>query len=103
MRIPNSRWWSVKGGMLSIEARKDRIGGNEQPSVWARRQQHMNATVSTTVRFEPRADGDKAGLVADAERRLLLVRRSGPRWRQDPGAGREADRRGRSRRRRRGG
>jgi len=64
MRIPTSRWWSVKGGILSVEARKDRIGGNEQPSVWARRQQHMNATVSTTVRFEPKADGDKAGLVA---------------------------------------
>jgi xylan 1,4-beta-xylosidase len=36
----------------------------DQPSVWARRQQHMNATVSTTVRFTPKADGDKAGLVA---------------------------------------
>ena len=64
MRIPTSRWWSVKGGILSLEARKDRIGGNDQPSIWARRQQHMNAMVSTTVRFEPRADGDKAGLVA---------------------------------------
>ena len=64
MRIPTSRWWSVKDGTLSVEARKDRIGGNDQPSVWARRQQHMNATVSTTLRFTPRADGDKAGLVA---------------------------------------
>ncbi|USQ94868.1 glycoside hydrolase family 43 protein [Caulobacter sp. RL271] len=64
MRIPTARWWSVKGGILSVEARKDRLGGNEQPSVWARRQQHMNATVSTTVRFEPKADGDKAGLAA---------------------------------------
>lgn len=64
MRIPTSRWWSVKGGTLSLQARKDRIGGNDQPSVWARRQQHMNATVSTTLRFEPKADGDKAGLVA---------------------------------------
>ena len=40
------------------------IGDNDQPSRWARRQQHMNATVSTTVRFDPKADGDKAGLVA---------------------------------------
>ena len=64
MRIPTSRWWSVKGGTLNIEARKDKIGGHEQPSIWARRQQHMNATVSTTVRFTPEADGDKAGLVA---------------------------------------
>ncbi len=64
MRIPTSRWWSVKGGLLNVEARAAKIGDNDQPSVWARRQQHMNATVSTTVRFEPKADGDKAGLVA---------------------------------------
>jgi len=64
MRIPTSRWWTVKGGMLSLEARSARLGHNDQPSIWARRQQHMNATVSTTMRFTPAADGDKAGLVA---------------------------------------
>lgn len=64
MRIPTSRWWSVKGGTLSLEARAAKIGDNDQPSMWARRQQHMNATVSTTLRFTPQADGDKAGLVA---------------------------------------
>jgi xylan 1,4-beta-xylosidase len=64
MRIPTSRWWSVKGGTLNLQARAAKIGDNDQPSVWARRQQHMNATVSTTVRFTPKADGDKAGLVA---------------------------------------
>jgi xylan 1,4-beta-xylosidase len=64
MRIPTSRWWSVKGGTLNLEARAARLGHNDQPSIWARRQQHMNATVSTTMRFTPAADGDKAGLVA---------------------------------------
>lgn len=64
MRIPTARWWSVKGGILNLEARKDRLGAHEQPSVWARRQQHMNATVQATVRFTPKADGDKAGLAA---------------------------------------
>jgi len=64
MRIPTSRWWSVKGGTLNLQARAARIGDNDQPSMWARRQQHMNASVSTTVRFTPKADGDKAGLVA---------------------------------------
>lgn len=64
MRIPTKRWWSVKGGTLSLEARSARMGHNDQPSMWARRQQHMNATVSTTMRFEPKTDGDKAGLVA---------------------------------------
>lgn len=64
MRIPATRWWSVKGGTLNLEARSARLGHNDQPSIWARRQQHMNATVSTTMRFTPAADGDKAGLVA---------------------------------------
>jgi xylan 1,4-beta-xylosidase len=64
MRIPTSRWWSVKDGTLSLRARQARIGDNDQPSMWARRQQHMNASVQATLRFEPKADGDKAGLVA---------------------------------------
>ena len=33
-------------------------------SLLARRQQHMNATASTEVRFAPRGEGDEAGLVA---------------------------------------
>lgn len=84
MRIPTERWWSVKGGALTVRARAARIGDHDQPSVWARRQQHMNASVSTTVRFTPRADGDKAGLVAVQNDEFYwfvgLVRDGGKTW-----------------------
>lgn len=84
MRIPTERWWSVEGGALTVRARAARIGDHDQPSIWARRQQHMNASVSTTVRFTPRADGDKAGLVAvqndDFYWFVGLVRDGGKTW-----------------------
>jgi alpha-N-arabinofuranosidase len=62
MRIPTRRWWSVGQGALTLEARPDKLGGKAQPSFWGRRQQHINASAQTTVRFTPKADGDKAGL-----------------------------------------
>jgi alpha-N-arabinofuranosidase len=62
MRIPQSRWWSVGKGALTLQARPDKLGDNAQPSFWGRRQQHANASAQTTVRFTPKADGDKAGL-----------------------------------------
>ena len=43
MRIPTSRWWSVKGGTLTLQARPDKIGGREQyveyvlESIWKAR------------------------------------------------------------------
>ena len=63
MRIPQSRWWSVGKGALTLQARPDKLGENAQPSFWGRRQQHANASAQTTLRFTPKADGDKAGLV----------------------------------------
>ncbi|MEH0195238.1 glycoside hydrolase family 43 protein [Caulobacter sp. CCNWLY153] len=64
MRIPAGRWWDLKDGALVLTARPDRLGGFEQPSIWARRQQHINASAETTVRFSPKGDGDRAGIVA---------------------------------------
>ncbi|NGM49207.1 glycoside hydrolase family 43 protein [Caulobacter sp. 602-2] len=64
MRIPAGRWWDLQDGALVLRARPDRLGGFEQPSIWARRQQHLNATAETTVRFTPKAAGDRAGIVA---------------------------------------
>lgn len=64
MRIPSGRWWELKDGALMLKARSDRLGGFEQPSIWARRQQHLNASAETTVRFSPKGGGDRAGIVA---------------------------------------
>ncbi|MBO9560328.1 MAG: glycoside hydrolase family 43 protein [Caulobacter sp.] len=94
MRIPQERWWRMESGKLILKARPETIGGKTQPSFWGRRQQHINASASTLMRFDPRAAGDKAGMVAvqnddhffflglsqDAagRTRIVLDRRTGP-------------------------
>jgi alpha-N-arabinofuranosidase len=94
MRIPQQRWWRLEGGRLVLTARPETIGGMTQPSFWGRRQQHINASASTLMRFRPNKVGDKAGMVAvqnddhffflgltrDANGRdkVVLERRAGP-------------------------
>jgi beta-xylosidase len=66
IRTPHERWYDLGSmpGWLSIIARPDAISGRGQPSFLGRRQQHIDATASTAVRFDPTEAGDKAGLVA---------------------------------------
>lgn len=64
MRIPQQRWWRLDGGRLVLTARSETIGGMTQPSFWGRRQQHIDASASTLMRFRPGKVGDKAGMVA---------------------------------------
>ena len=64
MRNPHERWYGIEGGSLRLQARPVGLGDNANPSFLARRQQHIDATASTAMRFEPSADGDEAGLVA---------------------------------------
>lgn len=63
MRLPLERWWSVGSGELVLEPRPVALGDNANPSFFARRQQHINASAATSVRFDP-VDGGAAGLVA---------------------------------------
>jgi alpha-N-arabinofuranosidase len=99
MRNPRSRWWSLGDGRLTLQARGVGIGDFGNPSFWGRRQQHMNASASTVVRFAPARDGDEAGLVTlqndeywyflavtleDGRPVVELERRAGP---TDPAAG----------------
>lgn len=63
LRNPRQRWWSSGHG-LTLLARSVGLGDKGNPSFLGRRQQHMDAQVETVMRFEPRADGDKAGMVA---------------------------------------
>lgn len=51
-------------GWLSLEARPISLSSRGQPSFVGRRQQHLNATATTAMRWTPRRDGDRAGLVA---------------------------------------
>lgn len=64
MRNPRERWHSLSGGRLRLKARPVGLGDFANPSLLARRQQHMNATATTRVSFEPRREADEAGLVA---------------------------------------
>jgi alpha-N-arabinofuranosidase len=63
LRNPRARWWNLKGGELVLTARDQKLGGGVQPSFWGRRQQHLNASASTAIRYVPTKPGDKAGLV----------------------------------------
>ena len=63
-RNPRSAWYSLSGGALRLEARPTGLGDNGNPSFLARRQQHINATAETALRFAPSRDGDSAGLAA---------------------------------------
>ena len=99
MRIPQQRWWRLDGGKLILTARPETIGGMTQPSFWGRRQQHLNATASTEMRFRPTKVGDKAGMVAvqnddhffflglernaQGQDEIVLERRAGPRDPED--------------------
>jgi alpha-N-arabinofuranosidase len=99
MRNPQGRWHQLGGGALQLQPRPVGLGDFSNPSFLGRRQQHMFASASTAVRYQPAKVGDKAGIVAlqnDEYWYLLSVargsqgpeirleRRSGP---NDPAAG----------------
>jgi xylan 1,4-beta-xylosidase len=63
-RNPRERWYDLAGGHLSLRARPVGLGDNGNPSFLARRQQHINASASTLMRFAPRRDGEEAGIAA---------------------------------------
>jgi alpha-N-arabinofuranosidase len=63
MRNPRERWYAVTGGTLRLQPRAVGLSDLGNPSFLARRQQHMFASASTSVRFRPAA-GQKAGITA---------------------------------------
>jgi len=98
MRNPRERWYSVSGGALRLQPRAVGLGDFGNPSFLARRQQHTNATASTSVRLNP-LPGQKAGIAAiqndeywfllsvarrNGRKEVRLERRAGP---GDPAAG----------------
>lgn len=99
LRNPREQWHALKDGALELIARKPGLGDNANPSFLGRRQQHMNASAATSVRFTPGRDGDRAGLVAlqnddfwfffgikqvAGQPQLVIEQRNGP---NDPAAG----------------
>jgi xylan 1,4-beta-xylosidase len=64
LRNPRERWYVLEKGALVLDARAAGLGDNANPSFLTRRQQHINATAETVVRFTPQRDGDRAGIAA---------------------------------------
>ena len=64
IRTPRERWYSFADGALILEARPQHIGRLSQPSFVGRRQQHMDASATTVMRYAPAEAGDRAGLIA---------------------------------------
>ncbi|EPR15038.1 xylan 1,4-beta-xylosidase [Sphingobium indicum IP26] len=64
IRTPRKPFYRLRGGALELEsgAAVGDLGG--VPAFIGRRQQHSNATFSTTLRYRPTKDGDRAGLAA---------------------------------------
>lgn len=64
VRTPKAPVYRLAGGDLLIDGGAAIGDQNGVPGFVGRRQQHHIATMATTVRFSPRQDGDRAGLVA---------------------------------------
>ena len=64
VRNPQAPFYHLAGGALALSSGAPLGDKAGVPSLIARRQQHQDATISTTVAFTPRQDGDRAGLVA---------------------------------------
>ena len=64
VRTPATPFHRLEAGRLVLEPRGQLGDLQATPAFLARRQQHHIATVSTSLRFRPAHEGDRAGLVA---------------------------------------
>lgn len=64
IRTPHQPFYRLSGGALELESGSPIGDLNGVPAFIGRRQQHANATFSTTLRYTPAKDGDRAGLAA---------------------------------------
>jgi xylan 1,4-beta-xylosidase len=63
LRNPKESWYSIKGGVLSLQLRPQTVMGTDNPPFIARRQQHQKGEASTALSFTPAAENEKAGLL----------------------------------------
>ncbi|MFZ2995822.1 glycoside hydrolase family 43 protein [Sphingobium sp.] len=64
IRTPHQPFYRLVGGALELDSGAAIGDLNGVPGFVGRRQQHENATISTTLRYTPIKDGDRAGLAA---------------------------------------
>ena len=79
LRTPREQWHRVKDGRLTIQARSPDLTSVLQPSFIGRRQQHLVADATISMRYEPDSAGDQAGITAfhdDNHHFLLSIART---------------------------
>ncbi len=64
LRNRQGKWWRIADGALHLDARGVALGELGNPSLLARRQQHLNAVATTRLSFKPKSDLAEAGMVA---------------------------------------
>ncbi len=64
IRTPRDAFYDMAYNALVLKARPQHIGRLQQPSFLGRRQQHINASASTSMLYTPERAGDEAGLLA---------------------------------------
>ena len=66
IRTPREQWWDLTSepGWLTVKARPFRLQDRRQPSFVGRRQQHIQASGSTAMKYRPAQAGDEAGIAA---------------------------------------
>ncbi|WP_035708385.1 glycoside hydrolase family 43 protein [Niveispirillum irakense] len=65
-RNPKGDWYDLTShkGMLTLRPTPVGLSDPANPAFWARRQQHMNASITTELDFTPQLAGERAGLAA---------------------------------------
>ncbi len=73
VRTPIEKWWQTGIQGLTMKLRPQTIAECVNPSFIGRRQQHFSFTIETLIEFDPRADGEEAGLVLFHNRHAYIT------------------------------
>jgi xylan 1,4-beta-xylosidase len=63
LRTPLSEWYELKKGALKINLRPEQVTELVNPSLIARRIQHFDFEAKTQMKFNPKKENEKAGIV----------------------------------------
>ncbi len=65
LRTPHARWYDLKekAGFMKIRLIPETCAGSSNPAFLGRRQQHLRASVGTSVIFNAKTENEKAGLL----------------------------------------
>lgn len=64
LRNPKGDWWRISGGALELNPKANAFADHGNPSLLARRQQHLDATATTKLQFVPNSETAEAGIIA---------------------------------------